>query len=373
MEDFQDLISWAMGKGVELDGIKPQRIPNRGLGVVATRSLKAGETILTVPTRALRSLVTVPKNISRKLPPDLSLHGLLAANLALDKTIQFTSWNAVLPTWADFQASTPFMWPNELQLLLPKPAKDLLKKQQAKFQQDWNVVAKTFLELRREKYLYTWFIVNTRTFYYVTPKMERLPRDDRLALLPVADLLNHADSGCHVSFSPESFTITADCAYRAGEEVHICYGGHSNDFLLTEYGFVLAKNKWDEVCLDDVILPNLNLTQKAELEDRGFLGKYMVDAETIGCHRTQVALRLLCCTPRQWRSFVDAEDDGDASQGEVDALLTQLLGRVSQTIGETLENIENLNVGQDTQRELLAERWKQIKTMITQTIDRLKN
>jgi hypothetical protein len=264
------------------------------------------------------------------------------------------------------------MWPEELQELLPRPAKDLLKKQQARFHRDWDIVSKAFPDMRREEYLYTWFIVNTRTFYYVTPRMQRLPRDDKLALLPVADLFNHADSGCQVSFSPVGFTITSDRAYRAGKEVHISYGGHSNDYLLTEYGFVLAENRWDEVCLDDVILPDLNRTQKAELEDRGFLGKYMLDARTPGCHRTQVVLRLLCCTPSQWRSFVDAEDDGEASQGKVDALLTQLLNRILQTIRETLGNMEKLDVGHDTGGELLTERWKQIETMITQTIQRLE-
>ncbi|MCJ1379468.1 hypothetical protein MMC17_002569 [Xylographa soralifera] len=372
MEVPRNLIRWAKDKGVELNGIKPQRIPNRGLGVVATRNLKAGETILTVPTEALRSLDTIPKSISRKLPPDVSLHALLAANLALDDTTKFAPWNAVLPTWADFEASTPFMWPEELQNLLPKPAKDLLKKQQVKFQREWDIVTKTFLDMQRQEYLYAWFVVNTRTFYYVTPKMETFPHNDKLALLPVADLLNHADSGCHVSFSPESFTIAADRAYCADEEVYISYGGHSNDFLLAEYGFVLAKNRWDEVCLDDVILPKLNTMQKAELEDRGFLGKYMLDVETPGCHRTQVVLRLLCCTLGQWRRFVDAEDDGEASQGEVDTLLMQLLDRFLQTIDKTLEDIENLHVGQVTQRELLVTRWKQIQSMITQTIKHLK-
>ncbi|MCJ1284855.1 hypothetical protein MMC26_004192 [Xylographa opegraphella] len=373
MDMAQNLVHWAEDKGVELDGIKPQRIPGRGLGVVATRPLKAGETILTVPTEALRSLHTIPRSIPRKLPADVSIHALLAAALALDKTAKFAPWTAVLPTWADFEASTPFMWPVELQNLLPKPAKDLLKKQQAKFQQEWDSVAKVFLSLQRQDYLYAWFIVNTRTFYYETSMMKTFPHNDKLALLPVADLLNHADSGCQVSFSPESYTIVADRAYGASEEVYISYGGHSNDFLLTEYGFVLAKNRWDEVCLDEVILPNLNTTQKAELEGSGFLGRYMLDAETAGCHRTQVALRLLCSTSAQWRRFVDAGDDGEASQGKVDVLLMQMLDTFLQTIKKTMADILKLNVGQATQRELLLERWKQIQSMITQTMERLKS
>ena len=326
-----------------------------------------------MPIVALRSLDTVPKSISRKLPADTSLHALLAASLALDKTTKYDAWTAVLPTWADFEAYTPFMWPPELQNLLPKPATDLLRKQQAKFEQEWDPVAEAYPDMQRQDFLYAWFIVNTRTFYYETPLMKTFPHNDKLALLPVADLLNHADVGCQVSFCPESFTIVADRGYSAGEEIFISYGGHSNDFLLAEYGFVLAANRWDEVCLDEVILPLLSKMQKAELEGCGFLGKYMLDAETAGCHRTQVALRLLCCTLEQWHRFVDAEDDGEGSQGEVDALLMQLLDTFLQTIGKTMEDIEKLSDGQVTQRDLLLERWKQIQSVVMQTMKRLES
>jgi hypothetical protein len=40
MEVPQDLFRWAKDKGVELNGIKPQRIPGRGIGIIATRRLK---------------------------------------------------------------------------------------------------------------------------------------------------------------------------------------------------------------------------------------------------------------------------------------------------------------------------------------------
>ena len=85
-----------------------------------------------------------------------------------------------------------------------------------------------------------------------------------------------------------------------------------------------------------------------------------------------MALRRLCCTPTQWRSFVNAEDYGESSQAKVDAFLMQSLNKFLKTIGDTLGNIEKLNVGQTPQQELLAERWKQIENLITQTIQRLE-
>lgn len=40
MESLGPLISWARTRGVELDGIAPQQMPGRGIGAVATRSIK---------------------------------------------------------------------------------------------------------------------------------------------------------------------------------------------------------------------------------------------------------------------------------------------------------------------------------------------
>ena len=69
----------------------------------------------------------------------------------MDKTTTFAPWNAVLPVRTEFEASMPFMWPEELQSLLPKPAKDILKKQQAKFQREWGIVAKSFPDMLHEE------------------------------------------------------------------------------------------------------------------------------------------------------------------------------------------------------------------------------
>ncbi|KAF2469907.1 SET domain-containing protein [Lindgomyces ingoldianus] len=373
MNTHDDLLHWALAKGVQSNGILLQAICGRGVGIVAARPLEAGEVLLTVPAEAFRTLHTVPKHISRKLPRDISLHALLATWLALDNRSDFAPWNTMFPTLPDFEAGTPLLWPEELQDLLPKPAKDILRKQQFKFQRDWDIVSKTFPDISREKYLYSWLLVNSRSFYYTTPRMEKLPHDDRLALMPLADLFNHADSGIETSFSRQSYTFTTDRAYREGEEIHVSYGGHSNDFLLAEYGFVLAENQFDAVYLDELILPRLNKEQEDALKDKAFLGNYTLDRETPGCFRTQVALRIFCCTRKEWERFTDAEVDSERSQRRVNVLLVQLLGRFVGEIHQTLGEIEKLNVGLECQRKLLAQRWKQIETMVTQTLKRLSN
>jgi hypothetical protein len=291
--------------------------------------------------------------------------------MSLEKTSDFAVWPSAFPTLASLEIGMPFMWPAELQMLLPKPAKEILKKQQMNYQRDWGGFSRAFPHMSQEQYLHAWLLVNTRSFYYGAPGMEKFAQDDRMALLPVADLFNHADVGCDSAFTEESYTITADRTYRLGEEVFFCYGGHSNDFLLAEYGFLLEENRWDAVCLDESLLPSMLVAQKADLEERGFIGAYMLGPETVGCFRTQVALRMLCCEHEQWRRFADAEVEDEACQLEVDSLLVRFLSTYVEMIRHTLEYIVKLEVGQMAQRKLLTLRWEQIRDMVIQTIERL--
>lgn len=369
---------------------------------MATDHIPKDTDILTVPISALRTKDTVPATIVATLPKDVTVHGLLAADLALNKTAndtKYSKWQAVVPTEEDIQLSMPLTWPPSLQSLLPAGASQLLDKQRAKFDKDWSTVSAAFpiegkskrgggvSKCTRDEYLHAWLLVNTRTFYFVTPKTEKLPKEDHMALQPVADLFNHTDQGgCHVAFDhADSFTFRTTRPYEKGDEVHISYGSHSNDFLLVEYGFVLARNHWDEVRLDEVILAALTKRQKDELEDVGFLGNYVLDNDTV-CHRTQVALRQMAVTGRygglpidEWRKFVSGLDDGEKSQARVDALAVDLLEKYEATIKATEKDLEKLGFQEqdgdedmnESRRETLLRRWGQIRDLVTATIDRL--
>ncbi|KAM0209807.1 hypothetical protein ACHAQI_006271 [Fusarium lateritium] len=363
-------LPWAEGKGVKLKGIEPRILPGRGIGIVATRDIRANETILSVPTKALRTIDTVPKHITEPLH-GVSVHGVLAAEIALDVSDDFAIWRTVLPTRDDLEGGMPMMWPSELQALLPKRAKDLLDNQTTIFRRECEIVLKAFPKLTRDEYLYAWVLVNTRTFYNSMPKMKGYAHADRLVCMPTADLFNHADKGCTLAYSPLGYNVQTDRVYSQGEEVYLSYGPHSNDFLLTEYGFILDTNRWDEVYLDEVILPKLNKKQRTELKSINFLGRYVLDDQTQGCHRTQVALRMLCCTPRQWQRFFDAEDDGRSSQAEVDDLLLTSLKEFLRIVEKTSSDIDEIEGGSSSQRELLRRRWQQIASMVTKTIESL--
>ncbi|KAI1398597.1 SET domain-containing protein [Hypoxylon fuscum] len=363
MEPHEELLAWAKEQGVRLDGIEPKRIPGRGIGVVAARTIKPDNTVLEVPTPCLRSIDTVRQSIIRHLPKSITIHGLLAADLALDTSSKFAVWNAVCPTPTDFH-SMPLVWPRELQKFLPPSARDLLAKQEAKLKKDWAMVSAAFPEqLDEERYRYAWLLVNTRTFYFLNAKLKRRKNpDDHMCLQPVADLFNHGDAGCSVAFDNNGFYFKARQEYKKGDEVKICYGRHSGDFLLVEYGFVMDENKWDEVLLDEVLLPKLDAKQKEKLEEVGYLGKYVLEREGV-CHRTQVAMRLLCCGAREWKKFVDGAD-GERSQKMVDEAIYSLTGDMQRHADLQIAGITDLRDVDKEQKETLIRRWEQIKDVV---------
>ncbi|KAL7954773.1 hypothetical protein V8C34DRAFT_293412 [Trichoderma compactum] len=375
MEQVQALLQWAKDKQLMLGkNVNLITVSGRGVGVVAKRRLKKGQTILSVPIEAIRSLHTVPQQIVQSLPDDISLHGLLAADLALERPEVPTMWRSALPALQDFELTTPFMWHENLQALLPQASKDLLRKQQSRFFREWDLVSKAFPSIQQEEYLCAWFIINTRTFYYETPEMKKYLPDDRMALLPVADFFNHADHGCKVSFSPEGYTILSDRAYNPGEEVYISYGDHSNDLLLTEYGFILSENRWDAFSAEDVILSHLSESQKAELQKHDCLGPFTLGVDDTESWRgTQVALSLQCRPQLEWETLMHLEGDYPPSLlKKIDAAMIQVLDEFIETAQHSLGEINNLQVGQEIQKNILSQRWNQICTMAAQIIVRLK-
>ncbi|KAI0173651.1 SET domain-containing protein [Hypoxylon sp. FL1284] len=371
MDAHEDLITWATENGVKVNAIEPKRMPGRGIGLIATQPIKPNEIILDVPTACLRSIDTVRPSIIRHLPKSITIHGLLATDLALDGSSKYAAWNAVCPTPEDFN-TIPLVWSRELQSFLPKAARALLLKQQAKFKRDWAMVSAAFpQQLDEARYRYAWLLVNTRTFYYVNAKLKRRIRDDHMCLQPVADLFNHGDEGCNVEFDHRGFSIKATQEYAEGDEVKICYGRHSGDLLLVEYGFVMEENRWDEVLLDDVLLPKLDVRQRDKLEEAGYLGNYVMDRETV-CYRTQVAVRLLCCGFREWKRFVDGIDDGERSQPKVDMSILGLLEDLKQHSEKTISDITMLAIEDRQQRDMLVRRWEHIETLSDTNIARLR-
>jgi hypothetical protein len=348
-----------------------------------------------------------------KLPDNVTVHGKLAASLALWYTDpshnEYTLWQAVWPTEEDFKSTMPIYWNKSLQDLLPRAAEILLTNQLTKLDKDWHDLQPHLPSITKSLFTYVWLIVNTRTFYWNYPDLPnshpRLPKrrtkltgDDCYAMCPFMDYFNHSDVGCDPEVDAKGYSVTADRAYKAGEEVFVSYGAHTNDFLLAEYGFILDSNKRDAIPLDQLLLPLLDKEQVTALKEDGFYGNYTLFAEGSGnetiCHRTQAVLRLLVLDPKRYSAFVGGDDDGAREQKRLYEYLVGLLTKYSRQVMDTLEEVEALKIvevegekkgrklrssGSETepsvrasQKDTLVRRWKQIREIVNGAIKELQ-
>jgi hypothetical protein len=179
-----------------------------------------------------------------------------------------------------------------------------------------------------------------------------------------------------VSYSPSGYSITSHQDIEKGEEVYISYGNHSNDFLLVEYGFILADgtNCWDQISLDELLCPLVGEGKRRVLEEEGFWGRYVLDGEEV-CYRTQVVLGMLCMPVNKWRRALKLGFEGvsDGCRREMDEVLRRVLGEYRRVVDGKILEVEGLNVGTEGQRGTLGRRWKQIHKMMSDAIRRIES
>lgn len=226
-----------------MNGVAPAYIPGRRLGMVATRTIrvrmliyvcieqssdtiKTGETMLTVPLSAMFTIDSVPLSFIRRFPDGTSLHAILAAFLTHGDPVilkKWDIWRQVWPSRLEFEETLPLFWskasPADKSLLPPsisgswslfkKGALDtayehrythILSHQEKRLQDAWKTVVSVLPDTSWELFSYHWLILNTRSFYYVSPgKSEPEDWNDAIALVPFADYFNHDDNAVSIS------------------------------------------------------------------------------------------------------------------------------------------------------------------------------
>ncbi|KAI9733379.1 MAG: hypothetical protein M1834_003463 [Cirrosporium novae-zelandiae] len=398
---------WAQERGVEIHNVGPARFTGRGIGICSKYRIKAGDVLVHVPATALLTIDSIPTSFSAQFSDDITVHGLLAAFLHLapaEILESYHCWQAVWPSLADFREIMPILWLQTPAELLPRKRKALggsnilededqqdlcflppsisgcwgqfpsynrkgranaghLVRQRRKLLKDFATIRKVFPNANFDDYTYYWLLVNTRTFYWEVNDTVR-NRDDCMALCPFADYFNHADEGCQVTFGEDGFTMTADRDYESGQELFVSYGCHDNDFLWTEYGFILKNNKWDLVYLDDIILAMLSESDRQLLEEHNYLGNYVLTKDG-ACYRTQVAMRLRCRSPSRWKKFIRGEDTGEEEAQVVDGHIRMLIDIYRLETSDALKKLEksakNIPFHMLT---MLKKRWEQIQVLL---------
>ncbi|KAL5335404.1 hypothetical protein BJX70DRAFT_401611 [Aspergillus crustosus] len=425
---------WAISHGIKIEGVAPARFPGRRLGMIATRDIEEDEIILSVPMTLLLTIDSIPESFVSKLPPGTSIHGILAAFLTHgDRNLlkSLDPWRNVWPSWSEFEQTMPVFWPEQLRspkserspsLLPPSISgswntfnletqypesesestsqpqaryQNLLPQQENRLKDAWMNTLHAFPETKWEEFAYSWAIINSRSFYYLSPGKDE-PEDwnDAIGLVPYADYFNHVDDavyfsssspsdvarvvfmgpqGVHVAFDETEYTFTATKRYEKGEEVYMSYGSHSNDFLLVEYGFYLDNNPSDSIYLDPITLSDLTRAEKKELAAQGHLGNYQITSSGPS-PSTVAAATIKYMSRKDWKSYVAGTSEKGMDGRKTAEVVGSWAEKYLYECGVMIDAIINLSAkydGESAEFEatkekltLLLARWNQIQSLL---------
>ncbi|CCK68134.1 protein-lysine N-methyltransferase KNAG_0A04620 [Huiozyma naganishii CBS 8797] len=247
-----------------------------------------------------------------------------------------SSWQPFFNVWptADELSAVPAIWKltktnNDLIELLPGDSVKHMNRISNLVETDWDVLLPTInqwyamfpdtMKMGKtnifKRFLLIYFAINSRCLYCDIPLRKEFANEGEDVLLsnftmvPYVDYLNHTDDidqHCYpkieknvrraqgigqfmLKVGPHSYT-------KKGDELMLNYGPHSNDFLLSEYGFVMKKNRWNHLDVTDYIIEQVKdkpsfPKQKQFLEDHLYWGDYTLNNEEIS-FRTLVAVSL---------------------------------------------------------------------------------
>lgn len=195
--------------------------------------------MLSIPVSLMLTIDSIPESFVSLFPDGISTQGVLAAFLTHGDPrllAELEAWRSVWPDWEEFESSMPIFWPSRLRrsnyslaereldsdgvsggpsFLPPSISgswnsfekltgsedyeyetryQNLLSQQQKRLQNAWKHVLSVFPETDWKDFVYNWAIINSRSFYYVSPGKEE-PEDwnDALGMVPYADYFNHVD------------------------------------------------------------------------------------------------------------------------------------------------------------------------------------
>ncbi|XP_071954764.1 SET domain-containing protein 4-like isoform X2 [Antedon mediterranea] len=255
------LLQWMKCHGFEKQHLKPAIFKETGRGLMANKSFKPGDTIISIPADLLITTSTVLRTSIGPViqqNPDLTPRQILCVFLILEKhKASASSWCPYISQLPDTYTTPSYFTDDELKSL-PKhllqmaifqveTVKDEFQKVQS-FSQALGKLDPCYPGLLTyEAFKWAWFVVNTRSVY-MDPSVSQWKSSceiDSYALAPFLDLLNHsAKANVTAGFKKKSncYEIVTHNTYAKYDQVFICYGPHGNENLLLEYGFIVPAN-----------------------------------------------------------------------------------------------------------------------------------
>lgn len=276
----------------------------------------------------------------------------------------------------------PLVWhvlqvPEHLKLidLLPPSTREHTNKIIKRFEGDYQVVNElvkgrkedSVVELPLSLFLWSWMCINSRCLYMDMPQMKS--NADNFTMAPYVDFLNHSsDDQCSLKIDNIGFQVYAGQLYKPGEQLFLSYGPHSNEFLLSEYGFMLNENKWNDLNITLAIESLFNPKQRQYLEDLNYLGDYTVNIESGPSFRTEVALATLQenspAASRKLQALVNGVTDGSVYEANSKILLSEILQQIVNENSSKIVKIDTIDKQDRTtilRKKVLIKLYEDIK------------
>ncbi|XP_054798766.1 ribulose-1,5 bisphosphate carboxylase/oxygenase large subunit N-methyltransferase, chloroplastic [Prosopis cineraria] len=249
LENASVLQRWLSDSGLPPQKMAIERVEVGERGLVALKSIRKGEKLLFVPPSLVItadsewSCPEAGKILKRNSVPDWPLLATyLISEASLMKSSRWSSYVSALPR----QPYSLLYWSRaELDRYL-----EASQIRERAIERINNVIG-TYNDLRlrifsKHPSLFPEEVFNIETFKWsfgiLFSRLVRLPSmDDKFALVPWADMLNHScdvETFLDYDKSSKGIVFTTDRPYQPGEQVFISYGKKSNGELLLSYGFV---------------------------------------------------------------------------------------------------------------------------------------
>jgi hypothetical protein len=229
-------------------------------GLCSNQDIEEGDIIISIPSTYMIEFTEIKNERLADLFTDINYHFVLFLYLQIQKKDSF---------WKDYINSFPknmknhsyYFTDKDIQLLNMTSFKYLSKYKKKKREFNYNVkIMYDFLleteqlcESHKKKFhsfsdfiLYLKTIVDTRAFEYIKNN------EKTQGLVPYADLLNHSNEENSLWFfndETDRFEIFALREIYECEQICLSYGIRKNIDLLTQYGFTIEDNSYNELCI----------------------------------------------------------------------------------------------------------------------------
>ncbi|KAF5288597.1 hypothetical protein FQA39_LY15376 [Lamprigera yunnana] len=269
---------------------------NTDRGILSTKNLEGGETLMEILYDVMITYTTVQKSFAENpvIVDELKMHELLSVFLVIERHKgEHSEWKSYIESMPRTVPFLPWLASKSEICMLPADFQFVLLKKRESFESSWERLRKSINSrwkceccqtpgnrvITLNSFTWAYVIVNTRAVY-VDPTIVRklsavasnkmLSDEPCMALCPYLDMFNHSDLARTEANLVEHngkwiYRLVTLSPSTSHKEVFISYGPHDNTKLLCEYGFFIAKNEFDIVTfgLHEILnITNISLNEK---------------------------------------------------------------------------------------------------------------